>query len=344
MKRRSVIFKKPYEVVLQEEPLPVPKKGEVLVKTDASAISTGTEMLVFRGLIPSDQAMDTTIKSLRGTFKYPLKYGYSTVGQVEAVGAGVKQDWLGRKVFCFHAHESHFAAKPADLFPIPASLDALDALFLPNMETAVNFLMDGRPLIGERVVVFGQGIVGLLTTCLLAMFPLAVLISLDAYPLRRETSLRAGANASIDPAAEKAVAQLRKILQENEKGTGTADIIYEMSGNLRALNQALAIAGFQTRIVVGSWYGKNNGAEVDLGTRFHRNRLHLISSQVSSIAPEYSGRWTKRRRFQTAGEMIKRIKPSRFITHQYSLDKIKQAFELLNQTPEQALQVILTYH
>ena len=65
-------------------------------------------------------------------------------------------------------------------------------VFLPNMETAVNFLVDKLPLIGERVVVFGQGVVGLLTAALLVRLPLSRLITVDGYPFRRERSLELG--------------------------------------------------------------------------------------------------------------------------------------------------------
>ncbi len=73
------------------------------------------------------------------------------------------------------------------------------AVFLPNMETTVNLLLDGQPLLGERIVVFRQGIVGLLTTALLARFPLAQLVTVDRYPLRRQASLDLGAQVSLDP-------------------------------------------------------------------------------------------------------------------------------------------------
>ena len=341
MKRTAVIFKKPYEMELRQEPLLHPQADEVLIKTHMSAISTGTEMLVYRGQFPSMIPVDDTIRALTHEFSYPIKYGYASIGQVVEIGRSVQQDWLSQKVFCFHPHESHFIAGQDQLIPIPADIDPQNALFLPYMETAVNFLMDGRPLIGEAVVIFGQGVVGLLTTALLTMFPLSVLITLDKYPIRRKKSMDVGAHFSLDPDASDLQDELAAALKSGS-GEDNADLAYEISGSPAALNQAIAIAGFGARIVIGSWYG-NKKTELDLGAKFHRNRLHLISSQVSTISPQFCGRWSKDRRLNTAWYMIRRITPADFVSHRFKIQRVKEAYELLDKRPQEAIQVILTY-
>ena len=168
-----------------------------MVQTLCSAISPGTEMLVYRGQAPTDMAVDDTLAALGGQFSFPLKYGYSAVGQVIELGPEVDASWLGRTVFAFNPHESHFIADAQNLIPLPPGVEAESALFLANMETAVNFLLDAAPVIGEEVVVLGQGVVGLLTTALLARYPLSQLITFDHYSFRRETSLALGAHASV---------------------------------------------------------------------------------------------------------------------------------------------------
>jgi len=105
----------------------------------------------------------------------------------------------GRRVFVFHPHQSHVLASPDALLPIPPEVTDEDALFYPNMETAITLVHDAAPLLGERVLVFGQGIVGLLTTHLLALFPLEELATVDPYPLRREASRQAGAHRALAP-------------------------------------------------------------------------------------------------------------------------------------------------
>ena len=341
MKQISIIFKKPYEVDIQVHPVPEVEENKVLVKTKWSAISPGSEMLVYKGLVPSGWPIDSTIQSLGGTFQYPVKYGYTTVGEIVAVGPRVRDDWLGRSVFSFHPHESYFLAKPEELICIPSEIDSTEALFLPNMETAVNLLMDGAPIIGECVVVFGQGIVGLLTTALLAKFPLGLLITLDRYPIRRQKSLEMGAHNALDPDDQSILSQVANILKSNSN-EGSADLAYELSGEPSALKLAITVAGFDARVVIGSWYGTKT-ANLELGKDFHRNRIRLISSQVSTIAPRFTGRWTKSRRIGIVWKMIRSIKPERYITHRFHVSQVKQAFELLDKKPEDAIQVVLSY-
>jgi threonine dehydrogenase-like Zn-dependent dehydrogenase len=209
------------------------------------------------------------------------------------------------------------------------------------METAVNFLMDGRPVIGEKVVVFGQGVVGLLTAALLGRFPLAALLTLDNFKLRREASRRIGAHLALDPGKPDAFQTAIQRL-DPDASEGVADLVYELSGNPGALNPAIAITGFNGRIVIGSWYGKKQ-TDVDLGGRFHRKRIRLISSQVSSVTPELSARWSKHRRMDTAWDMIRRIRPARFITHQMHFSRAPEAFALIDNDPAATIQVVLEY-
>jgi 2-desacetyl-2-hydroxyethyl bacteriochlorophyllide A dehydrogenase len=341
MKRTSVIFKNPSEIELGQDPVPSPGEGEVLIKTHLSAISPGSEMLVYRGQFPSNLPVDEKIPALIHKFKYPLKYGYTSVGQIIEIGRSVQKSFLNQMVFCFHPHESHYVAGKDQLIPIPPDIDPMDALFLPNTETAVNFLMDGRPVIGESVIVFGQGIVGLLTTALLAMFPLSALGTLDPFPIRRKISLEVGAHFSLDPGTPDLQENLAAAVESSPSG-GHFDLAYEVSGNPAALNQVIAVAGFGARVVIGSWYG-NKKAVLDLGNEFHRNRIHFISSQVSTLSPEFSGRWSTDRRLYLAWDMIRRLRPAGFITHRFSIQRAKEAYELLDKRPQETIQVILTY-
>jgi 2-desacetyl-2-hydroxyethyl bacteriochlorophyllide A dehydrogenase len=341
VRQRTLYFTAPYEVVVEEQRLPPPAAGQVLVQTVVSAISSGTELLIYRGQAPTDLAVDETIAALAGTLAFPLKYGYAAVGRVITLGAAVEQAWQGRLVFAFHPHESHFLASPDDLHPIPAGLTPEDAAFLPNMETAVNFLMDGQPLIGERIVVFGQGIVGLLTTALLARCPIARLITLDRYARRRARSVALGAQASLDPADPGVIARVQAGLHEEGTSAG-ADLAYELSGGGEALDQAIAVTGYHGRVVIGSWYGQKP-VPLQLGGRFHRSRLRLISSQVSTIAPTLTGRWSKSRRLQVAWEMVQQLHPAGLITHRVPFSRAADAYALLDQRPGEAIQVMLTY-
>lgn len=341
MYRRALYFTGPRQVALRREAISAPAFGQVLVQTIISAISPGTEGLIYRGHAPQDMARDDSIAALGGDFSFPLKYGYAIVGKVVALGPGVSPDWQGRQVFAFHPHESHFLATPDELQMLPLYLTAEDAVFFPNMETAITFLLDGQPLMGEQVAVFGQGIVGLLLTALLARWPLNSLVTLDLYAKRRLLSENLGAQLSLDPSIPDLTERLLGYLQGAGPYPG-ADLTYEISGNPEALNQAIAVTGFNGRVVIGSWYGRKK-SDLNLGGRFHRGRVKLIGSQVSTIPPELAGRWSKSRRYHTTWQMLEEVKPARFITHRFPIAQAAQAYELLDQNPEEAIQVIFEY-
>ena len=337
MSHSALVFAAPYRVEVERSTLGSPGPGEALVKTLVSAISSGTEMLLYRGQMPGDLRLDESITALGGAMQYPIRYGYAAVGRVEEVGSGVVDVRAGDLVFCFRPHESGFVCPASDLIKAPEHMEPEDAVFLPTMETAVNLVMDSQPSIGEQVAVFGQGVVGLLVTALLSLTPLASLVTVDQYEERREESLSLGATASLAPDDP----GLMDALQGGREYRG-ADLSFELSGNPAALDIAVKTSGYGGRIVVGSWYG-TKAASLQLGGRFHRDRVRMISSQVSTIAPEWSGRWTKARRFDVAWSMIRKIRPSRLVSHAYSLEEAASAYELLDRDPGGALQVLFTY-
>ncbi|MDQ2692835.1 MAG: oxidoreductase [Chloroflexota bacterium] len=335
MNRKTMYFTAPRQVEVREEPLPAPGADEVLVETTCSAISAGTEMLIYQGHFPRELEADPAIASLRGGFKYPLAYGYACVGTVRKVGRNTDPEWLDRPVFAFQPHTSHFVCKPDSLLAVPEILSHECAAFLPNMETAVNLVQDAVPIYGERVLVFGQGVIGLLTASLLKEFPLEALVTVDCLERRRIASpVTPGCCLNSDAANFHA--------ETRDRLHGQADLTFELSGNPAALNDAIELTAFSGRIVIGSWYGEKS-AEIDLGGAFHRSRIKLISSQVSTIAPELSGRWDKERRFDVAWSALEKVRPEKWITHRFRLDEAREAYRLLDTHPEETIQILFSY-
>ncbi|HUF37192.1 MAG TPA: zinc-binding alcohol dehydrogenase [Anaerolineales bacterium] len=327
---RSLYFTAPRRIEIRDDQVPETPSGEMLVETSLSAISAGTEMLVYRGQAPAGLAADETIAALGGSLDFPLRYGYAAAGRVIEAGEGIEPGWRGAAVFSFQPHTTHFTAAPGDLVRIPGDVPPEDAVFLPNMETALGLVMDAAPLAGERVAVLGQGVVGLLAAGVLAGFPLERLVAFDAYPIRREAARAfAGAEALAAGALPSGYA-------------GHFDLVFELTGEPAALDDAIALAGEEGRIVVGSWYGTKR-APVDLGGRFHRGRLRLVSSQVSRLAPGLTGRWTRDRRMAFAVDLLRRLRPGRLITHRFPFERAAEAYELLDRRPEEAVQVVLAY-
>ena len=326
--RRCLYFTAPRELAVVEQPIARPSAGELLVETIVSAISPGTELLVYRDEVPAAMALDASIPGLTGTARFPVKYGYSAVGRVVGAGPAANADWLGRLVFSLHPHESHFLAAEQDLQPVPDGIGTDDAALFANVETAVTLAMDGRPMVGEHVAVFGQGVVGLLTTALLARHPLAGLVTVDLHPLRRRLSRELGAHEAVDPA--------------DGLGERAFDLTYELSGSPGVLDQAIAVTRFHGRVVIGSWYGRRR-APVDLGGAFHRSRMQLVSSQVSTIDPALGGRWTRERRRGVTWSLLDDLRPARLVTHRLPLTQAADAYELLDRHPDTAVQILLTY-
>lgn len=338
MKNRRLYFERPFACIVKEEARPEARDDQLLVQVRCSAISAGTEMLVFQGRFPEGMAVDANLASYAGEgFAYPLAYGYSSVGTVVAGGPSADPAWIGERVFAFQPHQSHFAAPATELVRVPPDVDEEDAVFLAGMETAVNLVMDGRPVIGERVLVLGQGIVGLLTTALLGQFPLASLAVVERWPLRRQAARDLGAHQTWGGQAPDGERWAAGAADGED-----ADLVFELSGQPEMLDTAIERAGFAGRIVVGSWYGTKT-APLRMGGRFHRNRLRLISSQVSSLAPAFTGRWTKERRLASAWEAIARVRPSRLVTHRFDIADAQEAYEQVAERPGETLQVLLTY-
>jgi 2-desacetyl-2-hydroxyethyl bacteriochlorophyllide A dehydrogenase len=322
-------------VEVREFELAPPAVGEVLVRSRRSAISPGTEALVFEGDFPPDAALDARIASLGGGFDYPFRYGYSLVGEVVGVGPGVDASLQGRTVFAFHPHQDLAVVPVDDCCPVPEGIAPEAALFLPQVETAANLVLDGAPLLGERVLVFGQGVVGLLTAALLSRFPLSRLVAVEPLAWRRELALGRGVPEAVDPDDAHAWRAMLASL-------GGVDLVFELSGHMGALDRAIEAVGFGARIVVGSWYGARS-RPIDLGGRFHRNRLRIVSSQVSTLDPSLGGRWDRARRLALAWRMLAELRPEGLASASYPLARCAEAFEAACSRRPGILQVVFEY-
>lgn len=334
MSAKTLYFTGPRAVRVEDEAVPEPAADEVLVRTRVSAVSAGTELLVYRGEAPETLEVDEEIEALSGDLRYPLQYGYAAVGDVVDQGATIEESWHGRTVFAFSPHRTHFTTRPDQLYPVPNDVPCATATLLPVAETATNLVLDGRPMVGERVVVFGAGMVGLFTTRLLASFPLERLTVVDPVDRRRELARMMGADEAVPPGQSAAIGECGD--------PSGADLVYELSGTPETLDDAIDAVGYDGRIVAGSWYGRKRAA-IDLGGFFHRSNVTLMSSQVSRIRPANRGRWTKDRRIGVAWEHLRSVHTERLVTHRIPFDDAASAYELLDDGPADALQVLLMY-
>lgn len=331
----SVWFPAPRAAELRREAVPLVNQEDVRVRAIVSAMSHGTEMLVYRGQVPPDLALD--LPTLRGSFGFPIKYGYASVGRVVETGDGVHNLWEGDLVFVHHPHQTEYVVPASMPVRLPTELDPELGLFTANLETAVNVLLDAHPRLGERAVIFGQGVVGLLVTQLMRRAGVSLIVAVDPIAARRELARSVGANVALSPDDDAVIDEIRRLTE----GIG-ADLALEASGNATALQQAIDCVAFQGTVVVCSWYGAKR-ATLQLGDAFHRRRLRVVSSQVSSLDPSLQPRWTHARRLALVGDLLPRLQLAPLITHRFPFRHAADAYALVDQHPEETVQVILTY-
>jgi len=330
---RAVWFVAAGQAEIRDEVLPRVGRSSILVRAERSAISHGTEMLVYRGLVPRETTLD--LPTLAGSFSFPIKYGYASVGTVLEVGDSATATQVGDRVFCLHPHQTAYVV-PVDLaWRLPSDLNAERAVFAANVETALNVLLDTPVRLGERVAVFGQGTVGLLIGMLARRNGAGRIVVVDPFERRRTLALSLGADAALEPEAATPNA-ISDVLG------GRPDLVYEVSGSPDALQSAIEAVADDGTVTVCSWYGAK-AVPLMLGGRFHRGRVHLRSSQVGRIAPELGSRWEYGRRRAAVLDLLAALPVERLISHRFDFEDAPKAYELVSGRSEETVQVVLTY-
>lgn len=275
-------FEKAAKPVLRTEGLSEPGEHEVTVRCLYSGISRGTENLVFLGKVPESEHQRMRGPNMGGGFPFPVKYGYAAVGRIETGPPELKN----RNVFCLHPHQDIFVLPIDEITLLPDKLPAHRAILAANMETALNVVWDAGIQPGDRVAIFGAGVVGALAAFIAHQI------------IGTETIL-------IDHAADRAglAAGLGLHFVEAAALHGEFDVLINASGSDAALATAIDHAGTEARIVEASWYG-DKPASIRLGGAFHSRRLQIISSQVGAVAALRRPRWSLARRLGKALDLL----------------------------------------
>jgi 2-desacetyl-2-hydroxyethyl bacteriochlorophyllide A dehydrogenase len=267
---------------LRDETICSTAANDVLVRTHFSGISRGTEALVARGRVPQSQHALMRCPFQAGDFPFPVKYGYSSVGVVEAGPEAL----VGRRVFCLYPHQTRYVVPATAVVPLPDALGERRAVLSANLETALNAVWDAALLPGERVVVVGAGVIGCLIARLAVQLPGTEVTLVD-----------------IDPEKARIAAALAVPFATTLDDHPPADCLFHAAAAPAALAAALEVAGFEARIVEVSWYG-DRPVPLPLGEAFHSRRLRLLGSQVGAVAPAMRPRFDHRRRIAKAMEML----------------------------------------
>ena len=330
----AIWFAGPEQVELREEVLPDPGPKDIRVSAICSGVSQGTELLVYRGQVDPLTSLD--LPTLAGSFAFPIKYGYASVGRVDQAGSAVEGLARGDLVFVHQPHQSSYVVPADAAIRLPPGLSPEEGVFLANVETAVNVVLDAHPRLGDRAVVFGAGVVGLLIIQLLRRAGAASVIAVDPIDKRRQLAAAVGASLVLAPGAH-----LKGEILRRTDGKG-ADLAIEVSGNPSALTGAIDSVGFQGTVVACSWYG-TRPVGVDLGGHFHRGRVRIVSSQVSSLDPALMPRWTMARRTSLALDLLGGLQTAPLVTHRFVQKDAPRAYRLMAERPEETVQVLFTY-
>jgi NADPH:quinone reductase-like Zn-dependent oxidoreductase len=268
----------PGKAEIRREKLAAPGADEVRVRALFGAVSRGTEALVLAGRVPQSEFERMRAPFMAGDFPFPVKYGYATVGRVEAGVEALR----GRTVFTLHPHQTLFNLPAHAAMVLPENLPPQRAVLAANMETALNAVWDAAPGPADRIAIVGAGVVGALVGYLCARLPGAEVTLVDVNPARAELARALGVGFAGPEAAKR-----------------DCDLVVHASGNPAGLGTALALAGEEATVLEMSWYG-DAPVTASLGGAFHSRRLRLISSQVGKIAPSHRPRWTHGRRLAAA--------------------------------------------
>ena len=342
-----VEFSAARQVRLAPEDLAPPREGEVLLRTLYSGISAGTELTAYRGSNPYlhkqwDNERRLFVPSAAPGLQYPLRgWGYEEVGEVVELGNGVQGIERGALVYgawghrAFHVLEQQAARERL----LPQGLALVTGIFSHIASIALNGVHDAALRLGETVAVFGLGVLGQIIAQMCAASGARV-IGVDLFPARLAKARELGAVEVALNAGDGAVAER---IREQTGGRG-ADVVLEVSGSAAALHEAIRAAAYSSRVVTLGFF-QGEAQRLYLGEEFHHNRINLICSQISGVSPELSHRWNRLRLAQTAMMLAAegRLQLPPLISHTFPYRQAAEAFRLLDERPQEALQVVLDF-
>ncbi|GLZ12067.1 dehydrogenase [Actinomadura sp. NBRC 104425] len=245
-----------------------PGEDEVVVRTLYSAVSRGTEALVFRGGVPASQYEAMRAPFQEGEFPGPVKYGYLNVGVVEEGPSGL----VGRTVFCLYPHQTRYVVPASAVTPVPDDVPASRAVLAGTVETAVNAVWDAAPMLGDRIAVVGAGMVGCSVAKVLSGFPAVRVQLVDVDPARAAVAEALGVGFATPADA-----------------LGDCDLVVHASATEAGLSRSLELLVPEGVVLELSWYGDRR-VSLPLGEAFHSRRLVVRGSQVGAVSPARRGR------------------------------------------------------
>ncbi|MEM6319537.1 MAG: zinc-binding alcohol dehydrogenase [Bacteroidota bacterium] len=290
--------------VLKKAPFHTNEKDTVTVKSLYSLISTGTERLVATGKVPKELHETMQVQAMEGDFSFPVKYGYSVVGEVLSEG-----NLQGQRVHLMHPHQDYLSVSPTILSVVPKEVPPKRASLASNVETALNAVWDSQVSVGDRVVVVGFGMIGGLVARVLSLLPAVEVFVCEQNPFRAALAKEMGFSVATE-------------------APQNCDVSFHTTSSAEGLQAAIEAVGMEGKIVELSWYGTRE-VSLQLGGSFHQQRKQIISSQVGQIPSNKSARWDYGRRKKVVWKLLKNPLFDAHITHEVPFPKSPIFFQKL---------------
>lgn len=277
---RGLYVDQPQSVLIREEQEALLQDHQVRILTQFAAIKHGTEFHLFSGESPfQDRRFDADLRlfvaqeqSEQAEAFAQHFVGNMVVGTVVETGKSAAKFQAGARVYCYGPACELVTKAEEEVQLLQEPMQPLDALCLDPALFAFAAVRDSRARLGDDVVVFGLGAIGLFVIQMLHLCGCAHIIAVDPIEKRRELALLFGAQTVIDPTVDDVGIVVRHLLD----GRG-ADIAIEASGHYGALHGAMRAVHNCARIVTLGYY-KGKDRFLELGAEWHHNRLELISS------------------------------------------------------------------
>lgn len=278
MKRTQILFTDVGRAELLEREVADMADDEVIVKTEYSAISAGTERANLMGM-PNVMAGDT----------FPKALGYCSVGIITETGNNIKNYKVGDRVLVYHGvHTNYNKAKEHQLTLVPEGVDPKDAALVIIAAMGLGGVRKLSIELGESAMIIGLGLLGMFAVEFARLEGAYPLIVSDLSAERRELALKLGADYALNPADPDYIEQVMKIT-----GGKGVNAIVEVTGASVALEQALQFVSYMGRI---SLLGCTRVSEckIDYYSQVHRPGVKLIGAHnmVRPKTDSFPGHWT----------------------------------------------------
>ena len=333
---RRIVFKGPMKVDIEEFGVPKVRRGQILIKTRATLISTGTELTMLSGRFPTGSFWDRITN-------YPLTPGYSNCGVVVNVGDGVKDFMVGDRVASKAPHAEYAVIESKEAVKVPDEVSDEEATFSTLAATVLNGIRRADISLGETVVILGLGILGQLACQFARLSGGFPVIAVDLSDKRLEIAKKLGVKLALNPKRDDVDGEIKKAT--NGKG---ADIVFEVTGNPEVVSWGLKLTRRQGRFILLS--SPRGPTTIDFHDEVNWPSRVIIGAHTTSH-PEFEtpyNPWTRRRNVELFLNLVKEglVNVKDLITDRYPWHKAKDVYmELLDPLGERLkrLGVILDF-